>query len=352
MNRTFDFDDHEGILETATQKVFLAAEITALTTQTNPAFEYARPRASLIFFYDGPRGQYFPLKDLKPEAGFAPDKGHEGRMQITLVTKPDAKEHGLFKGAIRRVMATIANDLTAIFAADPNAYGKAKYFIQSIKAEATDPNWALVDGYYQSDIVYSYRFSQNHIYTYPTSLDLLRAEMGCDSNVNAGICNCTDPAPVSAIMRGAPGAQNQVALQIDGWVEGKTYNGGENDGAYFQIGGDPAASTYNIAKIDVSAPAQTYYLNRNFAPAPPYQSYRATIPINTGATVTLALISVDGRELRNTAGVENPGVPGILPNQGQWIQAVATAQAGGFEKQTVTILDVNDPEIPAEEQNQ
>ncbi len=351
MNKTFDFNDYSGILEVAFQKAILASEIVCITSRTPPDFQYPRPRTELCFIYEGGRGQYFPIKKpgTKNDAGSMPDKAHIGRMHITLVTPPSAEEHGRYIGAVRDLMSTIVPEIDAIFALDLNTFGRQKYILQSVKAQETDPTWSEVKGYYESELIYEIRFSQNHIYDIP-SLDALFAAMLCTANVPGNLCNCVDPAPVSAILQGAPNARNRVTLQIDHLVESKGYTGGENDGRYFQTGGEPDATTYNILKLDVSSPEATYYLNRYFDGVPPYASYTAAILIDTGATVTMTLLSVDNQEIRNSAGVVIPGFPGILPNQGQWANvALAPTTEGKFRKQEVTIFDVNDPEAVAQQ---
>ena len=117
-----------------------------------------------------------------------------------------------------------------------------------------------------------------------------------------------------------------VKLLFRGVVEVKTYNGGSNDGANFQIGGVPQSDAWNVYSLTVSNPPQTYYLNRGTSGQNSVFEidYTATILIAGGATVQLAANSIDNSEIANNIAGGGPiSVPGITnpsqPYVGQFI---------------------------------
>lgn len=144
---------------------------------------------------------------------------------------------------------------------------------------------------------------------------------------------------VHATMKGDVGTTYNVTLRFRGVVEQKTYSGGSNDGAFWQVGGSPDASDWNIYQLTISNPSQVYYLNRGSSGQFICYGidYSKTIPINGGATVTLFANSVDAGhyEIYNTTtetGGYNPStaisIPGITspaqPYDGQFIQMDVT----------------------------
>jgi len=159
------------------------------------------------------------------------------------------------------------------------------------------------------------------------SLDSLRWDIPCASSSAGTDCVADNPDPVSAIFEGIGGGLYSVTLRFRGVVEQKTYIGGENDGAYWQIGGAPDNDVWNIYKLEVSSPYQVYYLNRGVS----LQSrcfgidYTATIKISHGATVRLTADVIDSSEATNKDGAGNPIlIPGVPPYpdayDGQFIQ--------------------------------
>lgn len=138
---------------------------------------------------------------------------------------------------------------------------------------------------------------------------------------------CASSTSASAIIIGQPGATYNVTLRFRGVVEQKTYTGGTNDGAFYQIGGTPAVDTYNIYSLAISNPAQTVYLNRGSSGQTRSYGidYTKTIQMATGATVTLLSQSIDSQEIKNKDGVGSPiSVSGVTvvsqPYDGQFIQ--------------------------------
>ncbi len=141
-------------------------------------------------------------------------------------------------------------------------------------------------------------------------------------------------------MGGAPGASYDVTLRFRGVVERKTYTGGTNDGAQWQVGGSPTPSGVppldptNVYKLTISSPAQTFYINRGTSGTACLAiDFTKTIQIDQGATVTLEANSGgDSFELTHdstaaapyatisVAGVTSPAQPYV----GQWVNMDVT----------------------------
>lgn len=166
-----------------------------------------------------------------------------------------------------------------------------------------------------------------------TSLGGLRWNLPCTTPFNEDNCNTTDPSAVTATLGGASGTY-QVTLRFRGVVEGKTYTGGSTEGP-FNIGGVPATDGFNLYKMEVSDPPQSYYLNAGtsgvglcFA-----IDYTKTIPMAAGATVSLTATAVDGVQHKNLDDTYTPiVVAGIAPApdafDGQFIQMDVVSVSG------------------------
>lgn len=158
------------------------------------------------------------------------------------------------------------------------------------------------------------------------SLSGLRWNLPCTSGSGVA-CYCSDPAPVSTALGGALGASYDVSLRFRGVVEQKTYSGGSSDGAYWQVGGYPANDSYNIYRLEISSPAQTFYLNRGTSSITQCWAvdYVQTVRVSAGATVRLTAQVLDGQEITNHGDAGTPLiVPGVAPDpdpfNGQFIQ--------------------------------
>lgn len=145
------------------------------------------------------------------------------------------------------------------------------------------------------------------------SLAALRWLLPATGIFNATVWTCIPGAVSTANVSGETGASYDVTLRFRGVTELKTYVGVTNDGAYWQVGGAPAADVANVYKLTISSPAQTYYLNRGTTGDPPIAiDYVKTIQIDDGASVTLSADSIDAHELRHTIslpGVSDPPQP-------------------------------------------
>jgi hypothetical protein len=91
------------------------------------------------------------------------------------------------------------------------------------------------------------------------ALEGLRWTLPCSNNGN-GYCDTPAADTKSATLSGNAGVTYDITLRFRGVVEEKTYLYGTAEG-HWQIGGIPNEDLYNVYKLEVAAPAQTYYLN-------------------------------------------------------------------------------------------
>jgi len=165
------------------------------------------------------------------------------------------------------------------------------------------------------------------------SLSGLTWALPCTGEAGAQSCY-TDPSQtVSATLGGAAGVTYDVTLRFRGVVEQKTYDkgcAGAGSGLWVS-GGAPANDSYNIYRLEVSSPAQTFYLNagasnitHTFA-----LDFQQSIRMNAGASITLYAASLDNQQIKNlqdpSTGTE--GAPIVVegtalaqPYDGQFIQ--------------------------------
>ncbi len=156
-------------------------------------------------------------------------------------------------------------------------------------------------------------------------VDGSRWELPCKTvpTNHTGLCACVDPADVPTTIGGSVETIYNVTLRFRGVMELCGYSGGTNDGAFFQIGGTPDASGYNVYALVVADPPQTYYLNRYhtfIGDGSPYVfaiDYQATVPVRGSTVITLQARSRDGVELFSDAVVVT-GIPAAPV--GQFIQ--------------------------------
>jgi hypothetical protein len=103
---------------------------------------------------------------------------------------------------------------------------------------------------------------------------------------------------------GETGTTYDVTLRIRGLFEPTTISGGQTPMApnpYFKVGGTVAARDWSHWHIEVSSPAQTYWLNHD--PSTQHiiykEDFEATIPIAAGATVVVRVIDGNDRQMDN-----------------------------------------------------
>jgi hypothetical protein len=171
------------------------------------------------------------------------------------------------------------------------------------------------------------------------SLQGLRWSIPCTSSQSAKSCFSSNPAPQSSTVQGTAGVSYDVTLRFRGGGEQETYNGKAAGGvaatgtnaSFFVEGATPAGEGYNVYSLTISAPAQTAYLNSgtaNITHCWPID-YTVTLPMQSGASVTLAADCINGSEIINQDANGTPiVVPGISPApaayNGQFIQMDVT----------------------------
>jgi len=103
---------------------------------------------------------------------------------------------------------------------------------------------------------------------------------------------------------GEPGTVYDVTLRIRGIFEPTTIRNGQTplpQHPYFKVGGSVAALDWSHWHIEVSEPAETYWLNHY--PSTGHiiyqEDFEATLPIAGGATVVVRVIDGNDREIDN-----------------------------------------------------
>jgi hypothetical protein len=158
----------------------------------------------------------------------------------------------------------------------------------------------------------------------------------CVAPASGGGCTCVDPPVDTATVTGNAGHRYSVQIRIRGVVELNNYSGGTNNGGYLQIGGSPATPNNNVYELQVSSPAQTYYINLDTTPittAVPILAidYLANIEVDVGATVSLIALTRDGLQTTNSGNLtvtdDNPSQPVVVsqPYNGQFAQIDAVS---------------------------
>jgi hypothetical protein len=123
---------------------------------------------------------------------------------------------------------------------------------------------------------------------------------------------------------GKKGALYDVTLHVRGVVEPKNFTGGTVQFDHFQTGGTPVKNDYNFYSLHVSDPEATYTFNRNEQKVGHYTfpiDYRVTIPIRSGAIVTMGAydsndVAIANHEKHIVVGAP----PAPLPFDGQFFQ--------------------------------
>lgn len=160
----------------------------------------------------------------------------------------------------------------------------------------------------------------------------LRCEMPCKPGHRGDVCRAVDPRPTRAVvMEGRPGQLYEVTLRFRGVVEQHSYAGGDQAGFWY-VGGHSAQSTYNIYRLHISDPEQTYYLNAGRAGIRRTWAidYTKTLRVRSGAAVTLSADAQDAALIVNRDESNHPIViPDVPPApeafDGQFIQIDVTS---------------------------
>ncbi|MDX2015222.1 MAG: hypothetical protein SFW67_33825 [Myxococcaceae bacterium] len=154
------------------------------------------------------------------------------------------------------------------------------------------------------------------------ALDGLRWELPCfslDRDFPQLICFTHAIQRTFTTLRGVPGRQYDVRVRVRGVIETRGYRGGRQVAPFVVEGAESAvmpvdADPWNIYRLEVSDPPQTFALNAGLS-----GEYRChvvdatfTVRASSGAVVTLFASSVDGNrsQIRN---VGDAGVPLVAP---------------------------------------
>ena len=152
------------------------------------------------------------------------------------------------------------------------------------------------------------------------SLSGLLWQLPCTSTVSGTACPTTASQTVSTQLTSNVPGTFDVTLRFRGVVEQKTYGGGCTEGTWVSGAGSPAGDNYNVYKLTISSPPQTYFLNAGTSGLT--QTFAIdvtrTVLIDAGATITLEANAIDGQEIKNvgadgttpvTVAVDSPAQP-------------------------------------------
>ena len=145
------------------------------------------------------------------------------------------------------------------------------------------------------------------------SIDDLRVELQCIGAGNASVnCDMPDAYDESTTIEGKAGTDYVVTIRLRGVVEQKTYSDyTESDGMWID-GGTPDGSSWNIFRLQVSSPEQTYYLNSGTSGIDEcfMLDIQKTILMTHGAT--LSLFAGSGGDNLGTVNVDGYGEPIVI----------------------------------------
>lgn len=178
------------------------------------------------------------------------------------------------------------------------------------------------------------------------NLDSLLWKLPCNTDASATVCNTDAARTVMTTLGGTAGVTYDVTVHLRGVVEQKTYSGGCASGLWLS-GGANNGDTYNVYRLTISSPPQTYFLNQG-ASGHQYSDtldYVQTFRADAGATVQLYADAIDGQEIKNVSQTDGTplvvaGVPDTViaqPYNGQFIamevqsvvpDPIATASTG------------------------
>ncbi len=154
------------------------------------------------------------------------------------------------------------------------------------------------------------------------ALDNLRWSLPCSGTADLrGLCQGERSVVDTKTLEGEPSTTYTIKLRFRGIVELKPYSGGTNDGAFWQIGGSPSGDLWNVYKLQISDPPQTYYLNRGLSNefSVSQIDFQKDVEAKGNATFTLSADTRDGVQMSNDAKISIPEIePGIY--NGQFIQ--------------------------------
>ncbi len=168
-------------------------------------------------------------------------------------------------------------------------------------------------------------------------LDGLRWELPCstiDPNFPEYICSSDSDVHLTERLSGVPGALYDVRVRVRGVVETRAYTGGTTVAPFVMQGGTstvlPVSSdAWNIYRLDVSSPADHWFLNVGASGEYLCHLVDSTFTIRAQAKATFVLLATtvdDRRSLIRNRGPDGgvlvaPGVPPApSPFDGQFLQ--------------------------------
>jgi hypothetical protein len=160
------------------------------------------------------------------------------------------------------------------------------------------------------------------------SLSGLLWQLPCTGAPSGPACPTTASTMQSATLAGAAGTTYDVTLHFRGIVEEKTYTGGCALGSGTWLsGGADSGDTFNVYRLTVSSPPQTYFLNAGASSINHLFAidFQQTVRIDAGATVSLFADAKDAQEIINvgadgTTPLTVTGTSVAQPYNGQFIQ--------------------------------
>lgn len=159
-------------------------------------------------------------------------------------------------------------------------------------------------------------------------LEGLRWELPCIAPYQPApeyVCVSGPDQTTTATLTGRPGTTYEITLHVRGVVETTTYQGGM--GTPISRGGTPSGDAWNIYRLDISSPAQRWFLNNGETGLYYCRviDERFTVQADGQARFTLFASTVDGNrsEIRNR-GLDGGAllVPSLSPTpfDGQFLQ--------------------------------
>jgi len=142
LSAIYNFED---ALESGFKALLEAQELTCLVPNDEPAHQLHRPRVELFVQVGGEMEHYHPPQ-LKPSA-------YEATLTATIVsnTKPGevgTQEHSQYRALVRATMAASRSNIAL-----------ENHELMDIVETGTAPSYEGQDGYYESSISYSIKFS-------------------------------------------------------------------------------------------------------------------------------------------------------------------------------------------------
>ncbi len=146
------------------------------------------------------------------------------------------------------------------------------------------------------------------------TLPTLRIEVLCldrENGCNTLYCVVSSAESDQAMLTGDPAVIYEVTLRFRGVMEEKAYFGGFDDGLWNE-GGWPLDDGWNTYSLDISDPAQSYWLNSGAQETDHCEmvDYQQTVSIRGGSTVSVTMLDPNGCTTKN---LDDGGEPIVIP---------------------------------------